>query len=328
MTKPIKKIGVFTSGGDAPGMNAAIRAVVRSSFYYGVQVAGINCGYQGMIEGDIIPELDIRSVNHILQKGGTILKSARCLEFHQKEGRAKAYQNLQNHGIDALVAIGGNGTFTGAKLLCEEFGIPVIGVPGTIDNDLHGTDFTIGFDTANNTVIHAVDNIRNTAQSHDRLFFVEVMGRDSGYIAAYTGLASGAVNILIPEKKTTIEDIIQKLEEGKKSNKSSHIIIVAEGFPLGSAEKVAAMVKEKFDYLETKVTTLGHIQRGGVPSCFDRVLASRLGVAAVEALLDGKTLLMAGLINNKIAYTPLEEAIQFKDSVDEEVVRVAEILSI
>jgi len=170
MTKPIKKIGVFTSGGDAPGMNAAIRAVVRSSFYYGVQVAGINCGYQGMIEGDIIPELDIRSVNHILQKGGTILKSARCLEFHQKEGRAKAYQNFQNHGIDALVAIGGNGTFTGAKLLAEEFGIPVIGVPGTIDNDLHGTDFTIGFDTANNTVIHAVDNIRNTAQSHDRLF--------------------------------------------------------------------------------------------------------------------------------------------------------------
>lgn len=328
MIKPIKKIGVFTSGGDAPGMNAAIRAVVRSSFYYGVQVAGINCGYQGMIEGDIIPELDIRSVNHILQKGGTILKSARCLEFHQKEGRAKAYQNLQNQGIDALVAIGGNGTFTGAKLLTEEFGIPVIGVPGTIDNDLHGTDFTIGFDTANNTVIHAVDNIRNTAQSHDRLFFVEVMGRDSGYIAAYTGLASGAVNILIPEKQTTINDIISKLEEGKKSNKSSHIIIVAEGFPLGSAEKVAALVKEKFDYLETKVTTLGHIQRGGVPSCFDRVLASRLGVAAVEALLNGKNLLMAGLINNKIAYTPLAEAIQFKDSVDEEVVRIAEILSI
>lgn len=328
MQKAIKKIGVFTSGGDAPGMNAAIRAVVRSSYYYGVKVAGINRGYEGMIEGDIIDELDIRSVNHILQKGGTFLKSARSEAFKKPEGRKQAFQHLQNFGIDALVAIGGNGTFTGANLLTNEFNIPVIGVPGTIDNDLYGSDFTIGFDTANNTVIQAVDNIRNTAQSHNRLFFVEVMGRDSGYIAAYTGLASGAVNILIPERNLSIEDIVLKLKVGQKAGKTSNIVIVAEGYPWGNAHKVAELVKEKLPDFDTKVTVLGHIQRGGVPSCFDRNLASRLGVAAVEGLLNGQNQVMSGIINNKIAYTPLEEAIKFKDTVDDEVVRIAEILSI
>jgi len=328
MIKPIKKIGVFTSGGDAPGMNAAIRAVVRSSFYYGVKVSGINRGYEGMMEGDIIDEMDVRSVSHILQKGGTFLKSARSEEFRTKEGRSKAFQNIHELGIDALVAIGGNGTFTGAKLLNEEYGIPVIGVPGTIDNDLHGTDFTIGFDTANNTVIQAVDNIRNTAQSHNRLFLVEVMGRDSGYIAAYTGLASGAVSILIPEKKSSSEDLMAILKKGQETNKSSAIVIVAEGNSWGNATEIAKEIKENHKEFDTKVTILGHIQRGGVPSCFDRNLASRLGVAAVEGLLNNKTNVMTGLVNNKIEYVPLEKAIAFKDTVDDEVIRIAEILSI
>lgn len=328
MIKTIKKIGVFTSGGDAPGMNAAIRAVVRSSFYYRVKVSGIYRGYDGMMENDIIDEMDIRSVNHILQKGGTFLKSARSEEFRTKEGRAKAFKNLQDHGIDALVAIGGNGTFTGAKLLNEEHGIPVIGVPGTIDNDLHGTDHTIGFDTANNTVIQAVDNIRNTAQSHNRLFFVEVMGRDSGYIAAHTGLASGAISILISEKESSSEELIAKLKKGQETNKSSAIVIVAEGNSWGNATTIAKEIKENHKEFDTKVTILGHIQRGGVPTCFDRNLASRLGVAAVEGLLNNKTNVMTGMINNKIEYVSLEKAIAFKDTVDDEIIRVAEILSI
>lgn len=324
----IKKIGVFTSGGDAPGMNAAIRAVVRASFYYGIKVSGIYRGYEGMIEGDIEDEMDVRSVNHILQKGGTILKSARCEEFRTKEGRALAYEKIKSFGIDALVAIGGNGTFTGAKIFNQEFGIPVIGLPGTIDNDLYGTDFTIGFDTANNTVIQAVDNIRNTALSHNRLFFVEVMGRDSGYIAAYTGLASGAVSILIPEKKSSLDELIQKLDKGRQNKKTSSIVIVSEGNKWGNANDIAKLVRERLDYYDSKVTILGHVQRGGIPSCFDRVLASRLGVAAVEGLLNGKTNVMAGLVKNDIHYTPFEEAIKFKDEMDGEIVRVADILSI
>jgi 6-phosphofructokinase 1 len=328
MNKAIKKIGVLTSGGDSPGMNAAIRAVVRSSFYYGVKVAGIYRGYEGMIEGDIQEEMDIRSVNHILQKGGTILKSARSEEFRSKEGREKAAENLKAAGIDALVAIGGNGTFTGAKLLSEEHGIPVIGVPGTIDNDLHGSDYTIGFDTANNTVIHAIDSIRNTAQSHNRLFFVEVMGRHSGYIAAYTGLASGAVNILIPEKESSLDQLIESLDKGRQNKKTSSIVVVAEGNKWGDASQVAQQVKERISYYDTKVTILGHVQRGGIPTCFDRILASRLGVAAVEGLLNGKSNVMAGIIKNAITYTSLEDAIRFKDHVDDEIVRVSEILSI
>lgn len=324
----IKKIGVFTSGGDSPGMNAAIRAVVRSSFYYGVKVCGIYRGYEGMIEGDIQDEMDVRSVNQILQRGGTVLKSARSKEFMTKEGRAKAYEEIKKVGIEALVAIGGNGTFTGAKIFSEEFGIPIVGLPGTIDNDLHGTDFTIGFDTANNTVIHSVDSIRNTAQSHNRLFFVEVMGRDSGYIAAYTGLASGAVSILIPEKNSSLDDLIQKLDKGRQNKKTSSIVIVSEGNKWGDAQEIAQQVKERLDYYDSKVTILGHVQRGGIPTCSDRVLASRLGVAAVEALLNGKTGVMIGTSKNEISYTTFEDAIRFKDQVDDEIVRVADILSI
>lgn len=327
MGKEIKKIGVLTSGGDSPGMNAAIRAVVRSSFYYNIEAVGIYRGYEGMIEADF-ETMDVRSVNHILGKGGTVLKSARCLDFHNKEVRAKAADNLRAAGIDAVVAIGGNGTFTGAKLLWEEQKIPVIGVPGTIDNDLHGSDYTIGFDTANNIVLQAIDNIRNTAMSHNRLFFVEVMGRESGYIAAYTGLASGAFSILIPEKETTFEDLISKLEQGRKNGKTSSIVVVAEGNKWGGASEIKAMIKEKAPYYDAKVSILGHTQRGGAPTCFDRILASRLGVAAVEGLRAGKTGVMAGIIKNEVCFTSLEDAIQFKDHVDSEIVRVADILSI
>lgn len=318
---------MFTSGGDSPGMNAAIRAVVRASVYYGLDVAAIYRGYEGMIEGDFC-EMDVRSVNHILQKGGTILKSARSKEFHTKEGRAKAYEHIKNAGIDALVAIGGNGTFTGAQIFSEEYGIPVVGLPGTIDNDLHGTDFTIGFDTANNTVVQAVDMVRDTAMSHNRLFFVEVMGRHSGYIAAYTGLASGAFSVLIPEKETTFEDLINKLDEGRANKKTSSIVIVSEGNKWGGAAKIAEMVEEKRPYYDSKVTILGHVQRGGKPSCFDRVLASRLGVAAIEGLLNGKQGVMIGITKNEISHTDLNEAIRVKDHVDDEIVRVADILSI
>ncbi len=324
----IKKIGVFTSGGDSPGMNAAIRAVVRTSFYYGIKVSGIYRGYQGMIEGDLCDEMDVRSVNHILQRGGTMLKSARSKEFMTKEGRKAAYEQIKEAGIDALVAIGGNGTFTGAEIFNKEYGIPIIGLPGTIDNDLHGTDFTIGFDTANNTVIQSVDSIRNTAQSHDRLFFVEVMGRDSGYIAAYTGLASGAVDILIPERDSSLEKLIAGLEKGRERKKTSSIVIVSEGNKWGDAASIAKQLKEKVGYYDAKVTILGHVQRGGIPTCFDRVLASRLGVAAVEGLLNGKSNMMIGLAQNQIAYTSFEDAIKFKDVVDNEIIRVADILSI
>lgn len=327
MGTQIKKIGVLTSGGDAPGMNAAIRAVVRSCFFYGLEAVGIYRGYEGMIEGDF-ESMDVRSVNHILEKGGTVLKSARCLDFHKPEFRAKAADQLRANGIDAVVAIGGNGTFTGAKLLWEEHGIPVIGVPGTIDNDLHGSDFTIGFDTANNVVLTAIDNIRNTAMSHNRLFFVEVMGRESGYIAAYTGLASGAFGILIPEKETTFEDLIEKLDTGRKNGKSSSIVVVAEGNKWGGASEIKKLIKEKAPVYDAKVTILGHTQRGGNPSCFDRILASRLGVAAVEGLMEGRSGVMAGIIKNEVAYTSLEDAIQFKDQIDSEIIRVAEILSI
>ena len=327
MGKQIKKIGVLTSGGDAPGMNAAIRAVVRSSLYYGVEAVGIYRGYEGMIEGDF-EEMNVRSVNHILQKGGTILKSARCLDFHEPKFREKAALKLRENNIDAVVAIGGNGTFTGAKLLWEEHGIPVIGVPGTIDNDLHGSDFTIGFDTANNVVLESIDSIRNTAMSHNRLFFVEVMGRESGYIAAYTGLASGAFGILIPEKETSFEELIDKLDTGRRNGKTSSIVVVAEGNKWGGAYKIKEMIKEKATQYDAKVTILGHTQRGGVPTCIDRILASRLGVAAVEGLREGQTGVMAGIINNKIVYTSLLDAIEFKDHVDDEIVRVAEILSI
>jgi 6-phosphofructokinase 1 len=323
----LKKVAVLTSGGDSPGMNAAIRSVVRSALYYDLQVFGVYRGFEGLVDNDIKP-LFARSVSQILQKGGTFLKSARSEEFRQPEGRKKAFENLSAKGIDSLVVIGGNGTFTGAKLFQEEYGIPVIGIPGTIDNDLAGTDFTIGFDSACNTVIEAVDKIRDTALSHNRIFFVEVMGRDAGYIASSCALASGAVAAIIPERKTTMNELIEKLNRGIKSKKTSSIIIVAEGGHLGRAVDIAREVEKSFSYYESKVTILGHIQRGGAPSLADRILASKLGVAAVEALIKGKSNIMVGKVHNSITYTPLEEAISNKSKMDDNILRISDILSI
>jgi 6-phosphofructokinase 1 len=307
----IKRIGVFTSGGDAPGMNACIRAVVRTAIYNNIQVSGIIQGYQGMIDNQFV-EMNSRSVSNIIQLGGTILKTARCSEFRTVEGRKKAYENLKAAGIDALIGIGGDGTFTGIEVFSREYDIPVIGIPGTIDNDLYGSDFTLGFDTACNTVIEAIDKIRDTAASHDRLFFVEVMGRDSGCIALNTGIAGGAEAILMPEKETAIDDLIEKLEGAVAGKKTSTIVIIAEGDQNGGAYNIAKHVKTKFDFYDTKVTILGHLQRGGSPSSFDRVLASRLGFAAVNILLAGETRRVVGLKGNDIQHVPIEESINNK----------------
>lgn len=323
----IKKIGVFTSGGDAPGMNAAIRAVVRAGIYYEKEIAGIFKGYDGMINNDI-KKLNARSVANILHRGGTFLKSARSMEFKTPEGREKAWKNLQAQQIDALVAIGGDGTFTGAHKFYEDYGIPIIGIPGTIDNDLSGTDNTIGYDTASNTAMHAIDNIRDTASSHDRLFFIEVMGRDAGFLAVNSGIAGGAAAIMIPEKKMSIDQLIEKLDISAQSKKLSSLVVVAEGGKSGSAIEIADQVNQRMTNYDTKVTILGHLQRGGAPSCFDRVLASRLGVAAVEGLLNGQKDVMAGMIDNKIAFTPFLKAISEKKEIEEEALRVAQILSI
>ncbi|MBY0244447.1 MAG: 6-phosphofructokinase [Sphingobacteriaceae bacterium] len=304
----IKNIAVLTSGGDAPGMNAGIRAVVRACAYYKITAKGVLRGYEGLINGDFV-DMDNQSVANIIQRGGTILKTARSVEFRTKEGRKKAHQQLLDHKIDALVVIGGDGTFTGANIFIEEFNFPIIGLPGTIDNDLAGTDFTIGYDTAINTVVDAVDKIRDTAESHDRLFIVEVMGRDSGLIALKSGLGVGAESILIPEKKTDVDELVKKLESGRK-DKTSRIIIVAEGDEAGGAFNVGELLKAKFPTYDIKVSVLGHIQRGGKPSCMDRVLASRLGVAAVEGLLEGKSAVMAGVINRDVVFTPFTQAIK------------------
>lgn len=323
----IKKIAVFTSGGDAPGMNACIRAVVRTGIYYGCEVIGIKQGYQGMIDKNFSP-MNRHSVSNIMQLGGTILKTARCLEFKTEEGQQKAYDNLKEAGIDALVAIGGDGTFTGAERLSRNFNIPVMCVPGTIDNDLYGTDFTLGFDTATNTVIDAIDKIRDTAESHDRLFFIEVMGRDAGCIALRAGIAGGAEAIMLPEKETAIDDLINTLEAGAKNDKSSSIVIIAEGDKNGGAYNVAQKVKEKIDYFDTKVTILGHLQRGGSPSSFDRILGSRMGFAAVKAILRGETRQMVGLRGNNISFTDLEQSIsghEFK--LEEDLMEMSTILA-
>jgi 6-phosphofructokinase 1 len=327
MTKPIKTIGVLTSGGDAPGMNAAIRAVIRASAFYNKQVFGIYEGYQGLISGQI-KELNARSVKNILNRGGTILKSSRSEEFRTKEGRAKAFEQCQKHGIDALVLIGGNGTFTGGHLFYEEHGIPLIGVPGTIDNDLYGTDYTIGFDSATNTVIESVDKLRDTAESHNRLFFIEVMGRDSGFIALRAALASGALDVVLPEENAPMQDLFDELEKGVENQKTNKLVIVAEGNRHGSTFQIAEEVRKKYPDLESKVTILGHLQRGGAPSCHDRVLASQLGVAAVEGLLNGKTDVMAGVVKGEIAYTFLQKAINNKAVLDTELLRISKILSI
>ncbi|MFC0517222.1 6-phosphofructokinase [Mucilaginibacter angelicae] len=321
----IKNIGVFTSGGDAPGMNAAIRAVVRAAMYYGIEVTGIRRGYDGMGKGEFVP-MNRKSVSNIIQRGGTILKTARCDNFRTPEGRKIAYEQLIKNKVDALVAIGGDGTFTGAKVFGSEYDIPVVGLPGTIDNDLVGTDFTIGYDTAINTVVDAVDKIRDTAESHDRLFIVEVMGRDSGLIALRTGIATGAEAILIPESKTGLEGLLNRLEFGRK-DKTSRIVIVAEGEDAGGAFEVGRLVQDKFPNYDTRISILGHIQRGGAPSCMDRVLASRVGAAAVEALRDGHRNEMIGLINGEIAYTPFEHAIKHHQGIDPNMIKLVEMLS-
>jgi 6-phosphofructokinase 1 len=322
----MKRIAVFTSGGDAPGMNACIRAVVRGALYYGLEVYGIRRGYDGMIKGDIF-QMYRYSVSNIIQKGGTILKSARSKEFMTPEGRKQAYTQLQKYGIEGLVAIGGNGTFTGAKVFYEEYGIPTVGAPGTIDNDLYGTDYTIGYDTAVNTALDAIDKIRDTADSHDRIFFIEVMGRDSGYIAIQSGISGGAELVMVPETFTPIEEVIATLREGINRNKTSAIIIVAEGETDGSVDEVATQVKRTFPQADIRVTKLGHIQRGGGPTAFDRILGSRLGLAAVEGLINKYKNVMAGVINNNVAYTPFVETIRANKPISEDLIRMVGILS-
>jgi 6-phosphofructokinase 1 len=327
MENKISKIGVFTSGGDAPGMNAAIRAVVRASIYYKKEVYGIMQGYEGMIAGDIV-KLGARSVGNIIQRGGTILKTARSQEFRTKEGREKAFQNLKKNGIDSLVAIGGDGTFTGLHKFYEEYQVPSICIPGTIDNDLAGTDYTIGFDTATNTAVEAIDKIRDTAISHNRLFFIEVMGRNSGYIAINCGIAGGAVASILPEESMSMEDLFAKLDEGGKTNKKSSLIVVAEGSKIGGAIELAKKFSERNNYFDIKVTILGHLQRGGTPTYFDRVLASKMGVAAVEGLLDGKNDVMVGIRNGLMVYNSFDMIMSNHHEIDMESLRISKILSI
>ncbi len=326
MSKQISKIAVLTSGGDSPGMNAAIRAVVRTGIYYGMEVYGIVRGYSGMYEDDIF-QMDSRSVANIIQRGGTILKSARCKEFFTYEGRQRAVANLERRGINALVVIGGDGSFTGALKLSQEFGFPVIGLPGTIDKDLYGTDFTIGFDTAVNTAIDAIDKIRDTADAHDRLFIVEVMGRHAGYIALHSGIATGAENILIPEAETNMDEVIDSLTEKEKRKKLVNLIVVAEGDEFGGANQIAKVVKERLPHLDTRVSILGHIQRGGSPTAIDRLIASRMGYHAIESLMEGRYNVMVGVVNNEMAYTPLEIAIREKQSISPDWLRLVKILN-
>lgn len=328
MVKTIKKIGVLTSGGDSPGMNAAIRSVVRTCAYHNILCVGIYRGYQGMIEGDFL-EMGARSVHNLINKGGTILKSARSKDFRTPEGRKKAYEALVKEGVDALVVIGGDGSFTGAEVFNNEYDFPVMGIPGTIDNDIFGTSHTLGYDTALNTVIDCIDKIRDTASSHNRLFFVEVMGRDAGHIALNAGIGGGAEEVLIPEEELGLERLLESLKKSKAAGKSSSIVVIAEG------DKIGKNVFELKDYVEAnlpeyeiRVSVLGHMQRGGAPSCYDRVLASRLGVKAVESLLEGKSNFMVGMLNDNISLTPLEQAIKGHTEIDRELLRVSEIMSI
>ncbi|HLK28986.1 MAG TPA: 6-phosphofructokinase [Puia sp.] len=326
MEKKVTKIGVLTSGGDAPGMNAAVRAVVRTGIYYGMEVFGIMRGYSGMIENDIVP-MHSRSVANIIQRGGTILKTARCKEFFEYEGRKKAHANLKKLGINGLVIVGGDGSFRGAHKFSNEFDIPCIGLPGTIDKDIAGTDFTIGFDTAVNTAVEAIDKIRDTADAHDRLFIIEVMGRDAGYIALHSGIATGAEHILIPERKTDIEELIDSLTEKERRKKLVNMVVVAEGDNFGGADEVAKVIKERIPNADTRVCVLGHIQRGGAPSCMDRVIASRMGYSAVECLIEGRYNVMVGILNNRMHYTPLEKAVKAKQKITDEWLKIVKILA-
>ncbi len=328
MDNKIGKIGVFTSGGDAPGMNAAIRAVVRACAFYKKEAYGIMRGYEGMIEGDLV-KLGPRSVGNIIQRGGTILKTARSEEFRTAEGRKRAYENLKEEGIDALVAIGGDGTFTGLHKFYEEHKMPSVCIPGTIDNDLPGTDYTIGYDTATNTAVEAIDKIRDTALSHNRLFFVEVMGRNSGYIAMNSGIAGGATAIILPEEQMSFDQLFNMLGAEKDTSKKSNLVVVAEGSKIGDANSLAKRVAERSSYFDIKVTILGHLQRGGTPTYFDRVLASKMGIAAVEGLLNGKRDVMVGIKDNKMVYNDFETIMKEKyHEIDAEALRIAKILSI
>lgn len=327
MNKDIKRIAVFTSGGDAPGMNAAIRAVIRTAAYHDLHSFGIRGGYEGMIKGDL-KRLEPRNVGNIIHRGGTFLKTSRSEKFRTKEGRLQAYESLKANDIDALVAIGGNGTFTGANIFSKEFDIPAIGIPGTIDNDLFGTDYTIGYDTAINTAVEAVDKIRDTADSHNRVFFVEVMGRNAGFIALDTGIGSGSSAVLIPENGKTSESLIDTLKKNVKRKKLFSLIIVAEGNPWGGATKAAEIVKEQLPEMDVRVAVIGHLQRGGSPTAFDRVLASRLGYEAVEGLISGKKNCAVGFVNRKAVFTPFKKAISASKDVDPTLVRMAEILAI
>ncbi|MGK7394147.1 MAG: 6-phosphofructokinase [Candidatus Cyclobacteriaceae bacterium M3_2C_046] len=321
----MKKIAVFTSGGDSPGMNACVRAVVRGGIYHGVDVYGINRGYNGMISDDIYL-MNSHTVSNILQRGGTLLKSARSKEFMTPEGRQKAYENLKKRGIEGIVAIGGDGTFTGAEIFYNEFGLPTVGAPGTIDNDLYGTDYTIGFDTAVNTALDTIDKIKDTANSHDRIFFIEVMGRNCGDIAIHAGIGSGAELVLIPETTTSTTDIIRILKKAERKSKTSSIVIVAEGNQEGNAFEVSKKVKEEMPDINMRVSILGHVQRGGSPTSADRILASRLGLGAVEGLLDGEINVMAGIVKGELVYTPLKDAITRKKPLDEQILRMVRII--
>jgi len=328
MSKAIKKIAVLTSGGDAPGMNAAIRSVVRTCAYHNIECVGVYRGYEGLIEGDF-KQMDARSVRGIINKGGTILKSARSKEFRTKEGRQKAFEKLVQNEVEGLVVVGGDGSFTGAMIFNEEFGFPVMGIPGTIDNDIVGTSHTLGFDTALNTVVDAIDKIRDTASSHNRLFFIEVMGRDVGHIALNVGIAGGAEEILIPEEDLGLDRLVESLDKSRRSGKTSSIVIVAEGDKIGkNIFELKDYVDENMEDYDVRVSVLGHMQRGGSPSCFDRVLASRMGVKAVESMLEGKTNFMVGLMNGNMELTPLEMAIKGKTKINLELLRVSDIMSI
>lgn len=322
----MKSIGVLTSGGDSPGMNAAIRAVVRTAIARDMKVFGIERGYQGLIEGQIGP-LELRSVSGIIGRGGTILRTARCKEFFEPAGRARAAAQLQQCGIEGLVVIGGDGSYQGAQKLHTEHGIRCIGMPGTIDNDIGGTDFTIGYDTALNTAVEAIDRIRDTAASHDRIFFVEVMGRNSGYLALMSGIAGGAEEVLVPETPTDINELVRSVRDGRARGKTSSIIVVAEGDDAGKAIDVARKFAEASEFKDYRVAVIGHIQRGGAPSAFDRILACRLGVRAVEALIEGQTGMMAGIVGNNVELRPFTDAWEKRTLFDPSLLRVAHLLA-
>ena len=327
MQYKIKCIGLLTSGGDAPGMNAAIRAVTRTAIFNGIKVKTIYRGYKGLID-DEIKEFQTENVSNIIQQGGTIIKTARSTEFMTLEGMKKAYKNMKKHEIDALVVIGGDGTFTGAREFAQEHNVPIIGIPGTIDNDLWGTDTTIGYDTALNTIVEAVDKIRDTASSHERLFFIEVMGRDAGFLALNSAIASGAEAAIIPEQKTNEEQLEELIKNGFRKSKNSSIVIVTENKETGGAAGLAERMRAKYPYLDSRVTILGHLQRGGSPTAYDRIIASRMGVAAIEALLDGQRSIMIGIVNGEIVHVPFTKAIKHDKPIKQEKLNILHILSI